>query len=153
VWVLTAMPRILVADDHAVMRRGIRSLLEAESWEVCCEAATGKQAVEMAIKQKPDVAVVDLSMPELNGFDAARHIVEKAPETQVLIFTMHEGEVLMHEVLACGARGCVLKTEMEEHLVAAVRALLQHSIYFSSGASRNSKDVADHYQNGKGTDK
>jgi DNA-binding NarL/FixJ family response regulator len=134
------MPRILLADDHALMRRGMRSLLEAEEdWEVCGEAATGREAVEMAVRLKPDVAVLDLSMPELTGLEAAKEILEKAPQVEVLIFTMHETEELMREVLASGARGCVLKTDIEQHLVAAVRAALQHSLYFSSKASQTLK--------------
>jgi DNA-binding NarL/FixJ family response regulator len=134
------MPRILLADDHALMRRGMRSLLESEEdWEVCGEAATGREAVEMAVKLKPDVAVLDLSMPELTGLEAAREILQKVPQTEVLIFTMHETEELMREVLASGAKGCVLKTDIELHLVAAVRAALQHSLYFSSKASETLK--------------
>jgi DNA-binding NarL/FixJ family response regulator len=134
------MPRILLADDHALMRRGMRSLLEAEeNWEVCGEAATGREAVEMAVKLKPDVAVLDLSMPELTGLEAAKEIMQKVPQVEVLIFTMHETEELMREVLASGAKGCVLKTDIEHHLVAAVRAALQHSVYFSSKASQTLK--------------
>jgi DNA-binding NarL/FixJ family response regulator len=118
----------------------MRSLLEAEEdWEVCGEAATGREAVEMAVRLKPDVAVLDLSMPELTGLEAAKEILEKAPQVEVLIFTMHETEELMREVLASGARGCVLKTDIEQHLVAAVRAALQHSLYFSSKASQTLK--------------
>ena len=134
------MPRILLADDHALMRRGMRSLLEAEeNWEVCGEAATGREAVEMAVELNPDVAVLDLSMPELTGLEAAKEILQKVPHVEVLIFTMHETEDLMREVLASGARGCVLKTDIEQHLVAAVSAALQHSVYFSSKASETLK--------------
>jgi DNA-binding NarL/FixJ family response regulator len=136
------MPRILLADDHVLMRRGMRSLLETEEdWAVCGEAANGREAVEMAVNLKPDIAVLDLSMPELNGLEAAREILQKVPQTEVLIFTMHETEELMREVLASGARGCVLKTDIEQHLVAAVRAVLQHSLYFSSKASQTLKGV------------
>jgi len=136
------MPRILLADDHALMRRGMRSLLEAEEdWEVCGEAATGREAVDLAVKLNPDVAVLDLSMPELNGLEAAKEILQKVPQVEVLIFTMHETEELMREVLASGARGCVLKTDIEQHLVAAVSAALQHSVYFSSKASETLKEA------------
>jgi DNA-binding NarL/FixJ family response regulator len=136
------MPRILLADDHVLMRRGMRNLLETETdWEVCGEAATGREAVEMAVNLKPDIAVLDLSMPELNGLEATREILQKVPQMEVLIFTMHETEELMREVLASGARGCVLKTDIEQHLVAAVRAVLQHSLYFSSKASQTLKGV------------
>lgn len=136
------MPRILLADDHVLMRRGMRNLLETETdWEVCGEAATGREAVEMAVNLKPDIAVLDLSMPDLNGLEATREILQKVPQMEVLIFTMHETEELMREVLASGARGCVLKTDIEQHLVAAVRAVLQHSLYFSSKASQTLKGV------------
>src|SRR5262245_50254597 len=135
------MPKILIADDHALMRRGMRTVLEAEGWEVCGEATTGRDAVDMVIRKKPDVAIVDISLPELNGFEVTRQIIEKAPETEVLIFTMHEGEELMREILASGARGCVLKTDLEGNLVVAVRALLQHSVYFSPKAASNVKEI------------
>jgi DNA-binding NarL/FixJ family response regulator len=147
------MPRILLADDHALMRRGMRSLLEAEeNWEVCGEAATGREAVEMAVKLKPDVAVLDLSMPELTGLEAAKEIMQKVPQVEVLIFTMHETEELMREVLASGAKGCVLKTDIELHLVAAVRAALQHSVYFSSKASQTLKGALVNLVNKEGAD-
>jgi len=136
------MPRILVADDHALMRRGVREVLEdQEDWYVCAEAATGREAVELTVRQKPDVVVLDLSMPELNGLEAARQILQQLPQTEVLILTMHEAEELVREVLASGARACVLKSDLEQHLVAAVRALLGHSVYFSSNASRSFKEV------------
>jgi len=103
------MTRILVADDHDIMRRGIRELLETQQgWEVCAEASTGRQAVELAVKLKPDIAILDIGMPELNGLDAARQIKKSAPRTEVLIFTMHESEQLVREVLSAGALGYVL---------------------------------------------
>jgi len=136
------MPRILVADDHALMRRGVREVLEdQEDWHVCAEAGTGREAVELTVRQKPDVVVLDLSMPELNGLEAARQILQILPQTEVLILTMHEAEELVREVLASGARACVLKSDLEQHLVAAVRALLGHSVYFSSNASKSFKEV------------
>jgi DNA-binding NarL/FixJ family response regulator len=139
------MPRILIADDHALMRRGMRDMLAAqEGWQVCDEAANGREAVEMAIQHGPEVVVLDFSMPELNGLEAARQILEKVPQAEILIFTMHETEELLREVLASGARGCVLKTDMEQHLVAAVQALLQHSFYFSQQASKTLKGVLLH---------
>ena len=130
------MPRILLADDHALMRRGMRSLLEAEEdWEVCAEAATGREAVDLAVKLNPDVAVLDLSMPELTGLEAAKEILEKVPQVEEVEFHHARDGRAMREVLASGARGCVLKTDIEQHLVAAVSAALQHSVYFSSKAS------------------
>jgi DNA-binding NarL/FixJ family response regulator len=86
--------RILVVDDHAVVRRGVRSLLEShEGWEVCGEATTGRHAVEQSRRLRPDVVVMDLSLPELNGLDATRQILKDAPETEVLVLTMHHSEV------------------------------------------------------------
>jgi DNA-binding NarL/FixJ family response regulator len=147
------MPRILVADDHALMRRGMRDLLATQDgWQVCGEAANGREAVEMAIQQEPDIVVLDLSMPQLNGLEAARQILERVPQIEILIFTMHETEELLREVLASGARGCVLKTDMENHLVAAVQALLQHSLYFSHQASKTLKEVLLNPRREKGDD-
>ena len=126
------MPRILVADDHALMRRMVRHVLEdVEGWLVCGEAATGREAIEMAVRLKPDIVVLDLSMPELNGLEAARQILMQAPQTEVLILTMHDAKELMRAALASGARACVLKSDMQ-HLVTAVRALLQQGPQYSS---------------------
>src|SRR5262245_63371074 len=112
------MPRILLADDHALMRRGMRSLLESEeNWEVCGEAATGREAVEMAVRLKPDVAVLDLSMPELTGLEAAKEILQKVPQAEVLIFTMHETEELMREVLASRSEEHTSELQSLRHLV------------------------------------
>jgi DNA-binding NarL/FixJ family response regulator len=110
--------RILIADDHEIVRRGIRPLIESEwGWEVCGEARTGGEAVAMAEKLKPDVVVLDVAMPEVNGVDATRQIKAMLPETEVLVFTGTESEALVHEVFAAGARGCVLKSDAAEHLI------------------------------------
>lgn len=128
--------RILVADDHPVVRQGLRSILEAQpGWEVSAEATTGREAVQKAKQLKPDVVVLDISMPELNGLDAARQILKVAPRTEVLILTMHESEELVREVLDAGARGYVLKSDAGRDLVAAVEALRQHKPYFTSRVS------------------
>ena len=101
--------RILVADDHAVVRRGVRALLEGQmDWQVCGEASTGPEAVEQTRLLDPDIVVLDLSMPELNGLDATRRILRESPRTQVLVLTMHHSEELAHQVLQAGARGYVL---------------------------------------------
>ena len=95
------MLRILLADDHAVVRRGLKELLEEHvGWTVCAEAATGSAAVELAAQHRPHVAVLDISMPELNGLEATRRIRQAVPDTEVLVFTMHESEELIREVLA-----------------------------------------------------
>lgn len=130
------MVRILLADDHEIVRRGLKELLEEHSgWTVCAEASNGREAVELAIQTRPQVAVLDFSMPELNGLEAARRIRQLAPETEVLIFTMHESEELIREVLAAGARGYLLKSEAARHLIAAVETLSRHLPYFSGRVS------------------
>jgi len=119
--------RILIVDDHAVVRRGVRSLLESrDGWEVCGEATTGRDAVEQSRRLRPDVVVMDLSLPELNGLDATRHILKDAPETEVLVLTMHQSEELARDVLQAGARGYVLKSDADENLISAVDSLRQH---------------------------
>ncbi|HET7785275.1 MAG TPA: response regulator transcription factor [Myxococcales bacterium] len=118
--------RILVVDDHAVVRRGVRSLLEShEGWEVCGEAATGRDAVAQCLRLHPDVVIMDLSLPELNGLDAIREILKGAPDTDVLVLTMHDSRELAGEVRQSGARGYVLKSEADEKLIAAVGNLRQ----------------------------
>lgn len=114
--------RILVADDHGVVRRGVRALLESQpGLEVCCEASTGLEAVEHVKKTKPNLVLLDLTMPEMNGLEAARAIRAESPDTDVLILTMHFSEDVAREVLRSGARGYVLKSDADSELVAAVR--------------------------------
>lgn len=128
--------RILVADDHHVVRAGLRTLLETESgWEVCAEAANGREAVEKAKELTPDVAVLDIGMPLLNGVEATRQIRKLSPKTEVLILTMHDSESLIQEVLGVGARGYILKDDADRSLIAAVNALRQHKSYLSSRVS------------------
>jgi DNA-binding NarL/FixJ family response regulator len=119
------MPRILLADDHPVVRRHLRDMLQGEmGWEVCAEARTGREAVTMAAAEHPDVAVLDLSMPELNGLQAARLIHEQLPETEIIILTAHEPVELMDRSEVSGVRECVLKTDLH-HLVTAIRHVWQ----------------------------
>jgi DNA-binding NarL/FixJ family response regulator len=119
--------RILIVDDHSVVRRGVRALLEArEDWEVCGEAADGRTAVEESRRLKPDIVILDLSLPELNGLEAARQILHDRPQTEVLVLTMHQSEDLAQEVLQAGARGYVLKSDADANLVQAVECLRQH---------------------------
>jgi DNA-binding NarL/FixJ family response regulator len=125
------MLQILLADDHSIVRRGLKDLLETHvGWSVCAEAATGREALELCIKHRPQVAVLDLSMPELNGLEATRRIRKEAPETEVLVFTMHESEELVREVLAAGARGYLLKSEAADQLIPAVESLAKHRPFF-----------------------
>ena len=130
------MVRILLADDHEMVRRGLRDQLNNQpGWEVCGEAADGREAVKLALNLKPDVVVMDLSMPELNGLEATRQIRRDLPKTEVLIFTMHETEPLIREVLSAGARGYVLKSDAGRQVVSAVEALAHHKPFFTSKVS------------------
>ena len=128
--------RILVADDHEIVRRGLRALLENRAdWSVVGEAVTGREAIEKAKELTPDVAIIDIGMPELNGLEATRQVLKLFPQIEVLILTMHESEQIVREVLAAGARGYVLKSDAGKDLVAAVDALCQHRTFFSSKVS------------------
>ena len=128
--------KILIADDHELIRDGLKARLEKhEGWKVCGEAVNGRQAVEMARALKPDVAVLDISMPELNGIEATRQIRKACPKTEVLILTMQESEGVVRDVLAAGARGFVLKTDTSRLLIAAVEALAQRKPFFTGKVS------------------
>ena len=123
--------RILIADDHEVVRQGVRALLEAEpGWVVCGEATSGREAVAKAVELRPDVVVLDVSMPELNGLEATRQIRSVVP-SKILILTVHESEQVVTEVVDAGAHGYVLKTDAGRTLVKAIRALLQHQGFFT----------------------
>jgi DNA-binding NarL/FixJ family response regulator len=125
--------RILIADDHSVVRAGLRALLESrQGWEVAGEASDGRDAVEKATKLKPDVAVLDIGMPLLNGVEATRRIRSASPTTEILILTMHESDDLVHQVIQAGARGYILKDDADRVLIAAVEAASQHKPYFST---------------------
>jgi DNA-binding NarL/FixJ family response regulator len=124
------LAQILIADDHDIVRRGIRDLLtERPDWNICAEARNGTEAVEMAGQFKPDVAVLDLAMPDLNGILATRQIHRLTPDTEVLIFTMHESESLTREVLAAGAKGYLVKSSAAQELPRAIEQWLQHKPY------------------------
>lgn len=130
------MARILLADDHVVIRRGLSGLLLMRpDFSICAEASDGREAVEYAVKHKPDVAVLDISLPILNGIDATRQIRKDAPDTEILIFSMHDSEDLIREVLRAGARGYLLKSDADEHIVNAVETLMRHRPYLSKQIS------------------
>jgi DNA-binding NarL/FixJ family response regulator len=130
------MTRILIADDHDVVRSGLRSLLESHAgWEVVAEAADGKAAVLKALETKPDVAILDYSMPLVNGVEATRQIRKRNPKVEVLVFTMHDSEALVGEVLDAGARAYLLKSDARQHLISAVEALAMHKPFFSGQVS------------------
>jgi DNA-binding NarL/FixJ family response regulator len=124
--------RIVVADDHPLMRRGICDLLESEpDWKVVAEASNGREAVEAMTRSKPDVLVIDLAMPELNGLTATREILRALPKTEVVLLTMHNTEQVIREVLESGARGFVLKSDAGQNLVAAVKAVAAGKPFFT----------------------
>ena len=114
------MKQILIADDHEVVRSGLRAIIETRAdWVVCGEAIDGRDAVALALKMKPDVAIVDYSMPVMNGLEVARQIKSHHLQTEVLILTMHESEEILTEVLLAGVRGFLLKSDARSHLIAA----------------------------------
>jgi DNA-binding NarL/FixJ family response regulator len=141
--------RILVVDDHAVVRRGVRSLLESQpGWEIAGEATTGREAVELAKRLQPDVVVMDLSLPELNGLDATRLILRDSPRSEILVLTMHHSEELARNVLQAGARGYVLKSDADQSLIAAIESLRQHKPFLTSTVT---DFVLDDYRRQAGT--
>jgi len=129
--------RILLADDHEVVRAGLRALLEEQSgWDVIAEAADGRDAVEKAGKLKPDVVVVDIAMPSLNGLEAVRQIVKAVPNTKVLVLTMYDSDPLIQQVLQAGARGYLLKSDAGRDLVSAIDALRRNKTFFTPKVSQ-----------------
>ena len=125
--------RLLVADDHEIVRKGLRSLLEAQpGWLVAAEASDGREAVEKARTMKPDVTVLDISMPSLNGLEAARQMIKNDARAKILILTMHESDPLIREVLDAGARGYVLKSDASRDLVSAVNAIRSNKTFFTA---------------------
>jgi DNA-binding NarL/FixJ family response regulator len=128
--------KILIADDHDFFRAGVRAHLEKhESWTICGEARTGREAVKMTRTLNPDVVVLDVSMPELSGSEAALQIRKTCPQTEVLIVTMHESDGLVRELLDAGVRGFIFKTDPCKMLVAAVEALAAHKPFFTGKVS------------------
>src|SRR6266571_1846700 len=141
--------RIFIADDHEVVRKGLMSLLQAQpDWEVCGEAADGREAVDKAQQLKPDVVILDIGMPSLNGLEATRQILKSNPQAKVLILTLHDSDQVVREVLNAGARGFLLKSDAARDLVAAVEALRRDKTYFTSKVAamlvegKSTKEVA-----------
>ncbi|HUB02568.1 MAG TPA: response regulator transcription factor [Terriglobales bacterium] len=125
--------RILVADDHEVVRKGVCALLGSHpGWEVCCEVADGRQAVEKTAEMKPDIVILDIGMPRLNGLEAARQILRADPRQRILVLTISDAEQMVQEVLKAGARGFLLKSDAAKEVVSAVDALLHDRTYFNS---------------------
>src|ERR1700739_3493455 len=128
--------RILVADDHDVVRRGLRGLIESRpGWVVCEEAHTGREAVTKAEELKPDVAILDISMPELNGVEAARRIRKASPGTEILILSVHYSDQLIRDILEAGVRGYIVKSDSDRDLIIAVETLANHKPFFTSRAT------------------
>jgi DNA-binding NarL/FixJ family response regulator len=128
--------RILLADDHMMVRQGIRAVLEREGFEVVGEATDGREAVKLAEKLKPDVAVLDVAMPLLNGIDAAREIRRVSPRTKTTLLTVHEENQYVVEALRAGVTGYVVKTKAADDLVKAIREVSLGAVYMSPGVSR-----------------
>src|ERR1700727_2180981 len=129
--------QLLLADDHEIVRQGIRSMLETQrDCKVVGEAADGRQAVSMTKELNPDVVILDIGMPSLNGLEATRQILKMRPQTKVLILTMHESDSVIREVLDAGARGYILKTDAGRDLVAAVESLRRNKTFFTSRVSQ-----------------
>lgn len=139
--------RILIADDHELVRRGVRTLLEGEAgWKVVAEVRDGQEAVDKATELKPEVAILDIGMPRLNGLDAARRIKKAVPQIKVLILTMHDSEHLAWEVLKAGARGYVTKSDTARDLVLAIEALRRDKTFFTPRVDRI---ILDNFLQGK----
>ena len=128
--------RILIADDHDVVRRGIKSLIESRpEWVVCDEAHSGREAVAKSEERKPDIVVLDISMPELNGLEAARRIRKVSPDSEILILSMHYSDQLIREILDAGVRGFVVKSDSDRDLIIALETLANHKPFFTSMAT------------------
>lgn len=139
----TGTLRILVVDDHEVVRHGLRTMLETQpSWTICGEAATAREAIDLAREFHPDVVVIDIHMPGadgapgMDGFQATREIVTVSPKTEVLIFTIDEGFIVVQAAMEAGARGIVMKSDVARDLFAAVAALARHEPFYSHQASQ-----------------
>ena len=129
--------RIIIVDDHDVVRHGLRALIESQNgWQVVEEACDGREAIEKVRRHKPDVVVMDFSMPGLNGLEATRQILKAHPLTEVLVLTMHESEQIARDALSAGARGYVLKSDAGRDLVNAVESLRAHKPYFTPRVSQ-----------------
>jgi DNA-binding NarL/FixJ family response regulator len=130
--------RILLVDDHQVVRRGIAGIIgDARSeWEVCGEASTGREAVTAAAGLRPDIVVMDISMPDMNGLEATREILKDNPGVEVMILSMHESEQMVHDVLGAGARGYILKQDAGAELINAMEAVRQHKPFFTHTVSQ-----------------
>jgi DNA-binding NarL/FixJ family response regulator len=131
---------ILIVDDHEVVREGVRSIINRTrpQWEICAEAVNGQEAVDMAMRLKPDIILLDITMPRLSGLEAAHRISRLGLPSQILIFTMHESGELTHEVRRVGARGYVTKSDAGRHLIRAIETLLSGGTFFGGPEKKES---------------
>jgi DNA-binding NarL/FixJ family response regulator len=133
---MMTMLRVLIADDHDLMRRGLKALVESHpGWQVCDEAHTGREAVEKAAASKPDVVILDISMPELNGLEAARSIRKTSPSTEILILSVHYSDQLILDILKAGVHGYILKSDSDRDLISALERLANHKSFFTVKAA------------------
>ena len=129
--------RILIADDHEIVRRGLKTLLSSRpGWTVCAEAGSGREAIALAAQLRPDIVVMDISMPGLNGLEATRRIRKILPKAEVVILSLHYSDQLVREVLDAGARAYILKSDATRDLLKAIEALASRRSFFTSGAAR-----------------
>ena len=128
--------RVLLADDHALVRQGLKALLEKQGIQVVSEAPDGQEAVRLAEKAQPEVAILDIRMPLLNGVDAARELIKSTPKTKVILLTQHDEDQYVTEALRAGVKGYVLKSQAAEDLVHAIREVCKGSVYLSPSISR-----------------
>ena len=132
----TKTVRILIVDDHDIIRRGLKQLLTARSgWDVCGEAKTGREAVALAEQLRPEIVILDISMPDLNGLEAARRIHKLLPKTGILILTLHFSDQLVRDIVEAGARAYIMKSDADRDLVSAVEALANHRTFFTPRAA------------------
>jgi len=134
--------RLLLADDHRLVRESLRALLEREGYEVVAEAGDGREAVRLARELNPDLAVLDVAMPELNGLEAARQLQRAAPRTRTVLVTMHEEEQYVAEALAAGVKGYVLKSQVAHDLLRALDEVAGGSVYLSPRVSHVLVDIS-----------
>lgn len=128
--------RVLLADDHALIRQGLKALLEKQGIQVVTEASDGQEAVRLAEKAQPEIAILDITMPLLNGVDAARELMKATPKTKVILLTQHDEDQYVTEALRAGVKGYVLKSQAAEDLVHAIREVSKGSVYLSPSISR-----------------
>jgi len=128
--------RVLLADDHALIRQGLKALLEKQGIQVVTEASDGQEAVRLAEKAQPEIAILDITMPLLNGVDAARELMKQVPKTKVILLTQHDEDQYVTEALRAGVKGYVLKSQAAEDLIHAIREVCKGSVYLSPSISR-----------------